>query len=240
MRVELLGDPERAAARAAAFIAQEVRAAVAFRGYCVFAVSGGQTPSLMLRALAREAVPWEGVHVVQVDECIAPAGHPDRNLTHLRKTFLDHVPIPPEQLQAMPVEASDLVAATSCFARKLRKIAGSPPVLDLVHLGLGADGYSASLVPEDPALDSADLDVTLTGVYQKRRRMTLTYPTINRSRRILWLLTGSKKVPMLPRLRAADALIADRTALGCSTELWSGARKTGGTQARRAAAQTRK
>ena len=147
----------------------------------------------MLRALAGEDVPWEQVHVVQVDERVAPAGDPDRNLTHLRESLLTRVPLRPEQIHAMPVEAPDLEAAAASYARTLQEIAGSPPVLDLVHLGLGPDGHTASLVPGDPVLDVTDADVALTGVYQGRRRMTLTYPMLNRSRRILWLVTGQRE-----------------------------------------------
>jgi 6-phosphogluconolactonase len=147
------------------------------------------------------------VHLVQVDERVAPSGHRDRNLTHIRKSLLKRVPLPPEQVHAMPVEASDLEAAASSYARLLQEVAGSPPVLDLVHLGLGPDGHTASLVPGDPALDVTDADVALTGVYQGRRRMTLTYPLINRARRILWLVTGGDKAGPLARLRAADASI---------------------------------
>ena len=93
------------------------------------------------------------------------------------------------------------------YALTLREIAGSPPVLDLVHLGLGPDGHTASLVPGDAVLDVTDADVALTGVYQGRRRMTLTYPILNRSRRILWLVTGSEKAGMLVRLRDGDLSI---------------------------------
>jgi 6-phosphogluconolactonase/glucosamine-6-phosphate isomerase/deaminase len=107
----------------------------------------------------------------------------------------------------MPVEAIDLEAAAARYAQTLRVIAGSPPVFDLVHLGLGPDGHTASLVPGDPVLDVTDADVALTGVYQGRRRMTLTYPMINRSRRILWLVTGNDKVGMLMRLRDGDRSI---------------------------------
>src|SRR5262249_52973328 len=161
------------------------------------AVSGGHTPWLMLRALAGEDVPWERVQVVQVDERVAPAGHPDRNLTHIHESLLEHSPLTPEQVHAMPVEGSDLQAAAARYALTLQEIAGSPPVLDLVHLGLGPDGHTASLVPGDPVLDVQGADVALTGVYQGRRRMTLTYPIINRARRILWLVTGGDKAGML-------------------------------------------
>ena len=166
--------------------------------------------------------------MLQVDERIAPAGDPDRNLTHLRESLLARAPLRPEHIHAMPVESPDLEAAAAHYARLLEEIAGAPAVLDLVHLGLGPDGHTASLVPGDPVLEVADRDVALTGdAYQGRRRMTLTYPVLDRARRILWLVTGSDKVGMLARLRAADhsipagrvrqdraRLMADRAAAG--------------------------
>jgi len=128
----------------------------------------------------------------------------------------------------MPVETDPLDEAAARYARTLADLAGSPPVLDLVHLGLGPDGHTASLVPGDPVVDVADADVALTGVYQGRRRMTLTYPVLNRARRVLWLITGADKAAMLARLRLGDPtipagrvrqdhalVIADRAALGC-------------------------
>ena len=204
MQIELFDDGAAVAEAAATFIAAEAQAAVAARGRFVLAVSGGHTPGLMLRALAEKRVPWDGVHVCQVDERVAPAGDPERNLTHLRESLLEHVPLRPEQVHAMPVESPDLNQAAIRYAAELRAIAGSPPVLDLVHLGLGPDGHTASLVPNDPSLEVADADVTLAGPYQGRRRMTLTYPAINRSRRVLWVVTGEAKAGMLLRLRAGD------------------------------------
>jgi 6-phosphogluconolactonase len=207
MKIEVLNDPDSVARGAAALVAGEARAAVANRGRFVMAVSGGHTPWIMLRALAGEDVPWNAVHVAQVDERIAPPGDPDRNLTHLRESLLDHAPLRPEQLHAMPVESPDLAAASARYAQVLQGIAGSPPVLDLVHLGLGADGHTASLVPGDPVLEVKDADVAVTGLYQGRRRMTLTYPILNRSRCILWLVTGNDKTGMLARLQAGDVSI---------------------------------
>ena len=204
MEIRVLADADTVAREAAKVIAEAARAAVVDRGRFVMAVSGGRTPWQMLRLLADEEVPWKDVHVAQVDERVAPSGDLDRNLTHLSESLLEHAPLPPEQLYAMPVEEKDLEAAASRYALTLRKIAGSPPVLDLVHLGLGADGHTASLVPGDPVLDITDADVALTGIYGGRRRMTLTYPTLNRSRRILWLVTGSEKAGMLVRLRDGD------------------------------------
>ena len=207
MKIEILPDAGAVAQKAAEIIAAEARSAVAERGRFVMAVSGGHTPWQMLRALANEKVPWQTVHVVQVDERIAPAGDPDRNLTHLRESLLEHAPLSPEQIHAMPVESPDLDAAANRYAMTLQEIAGAPPVLDLVHLGLGPDGHTASLVPADAVLNVTDVDVALTGIYQDRRRMTLTYPMLNRSRRILWLVTGTDKVEALSRLREGDVSI---------------------------------
>jgi 6-phosphogluconolactonase len=161
----------------------------------------------MLSALAAEEVPWAAVHVVQVDERVAPAGDPDRNLTHVRESLLARAPLPEAHLHAMPVERPDLEEAARLYARALGQIAGTPPVLDLAHLGLGADGHTASLVPGDPVLDVTDRDVAVTALYGGRRRMTLTYPALDRSRRILWLVTGADKAAVLTRLRAGDRLI---------------------------------
>lgn len=207
MKMEVLADADAVAREAAAIIAAAARHSVAARGRFIVAVSGGHTPWQMLRALASEDLPWEGVHLVQVDERVAPAGHPDRNLTHLRESLLERAPLCPDQIHAMPVEGHDLEAAATRYALTLQEIAGSPPVLDLAHLGLGPDGHTASLVPGDPVLEVADADVALTGVYQGRRRMTLTYPILNRARHILWLVTGSEKAGPLLRLRDRDVSI---------------------------------
>src|SRR5437868_11911454 len=207
MKIEVLNDADAVARQAAVFVAAEARTVVAARGRFVMAVSGGQTPWQMLRALANEEVPWEGVHIVQVDERVAPAGHSDRNLTHLHESLLAHAPVRPEQIHAMPVEEPDLEAAAAAYVETLQQIAGSPPVLDLAHLGLGPDGHTASLVPGDPVLDVTGADVALTGIYKGRRRMTLTYPLLNRSRRIVWLVTGREKAEMLARLRRGDRSI---------------------------------
>ena len=204
MNIEVLESADSVAERAAGIIAERAKAAVAARGRFVMAVSGGHTPWLMLRRLAMDELPWHVVHVAQVDERVAPAGHPDRNLTHLRESLLDHSPLPPGQVHEMPVESPDLEIAAAQYAATLAQIAGSPPLLDLVHLGLGPDGHTASLVPGDPVLDIEDADVALTRPYQGRRPMTLTYSIINRSRSVLWVVTGSEKTGALNRLLSGD------------------------------------
>ena len=204
MEIEILDDADAVAKRAAGFVAAAARQCVGERKRFVFAVSGGRTPWKMLRALAGEGVPWEHVRVAQVDERVAPEGHADRNLTHLRESLLSHAPLLPEHIYPMPTGESNLAAAASSYARLLEDLAGSPPVLDLIHLGLGPDGHTASLISGDPVLEVRDRDVSVTAVYQGRRRMTLTYSALNRARQLLWLVTGEDKAEMLPRLRDSD------------------------------------
>lgn len=202
--VEVLETAAAVADRAAQAIAAFAKEAIEARGRFLLAVSGGHTPWLMLRALAAARIRWASVKVFQVDERVAPAGDADRNLTHLKDSLLEHAPLSPGQIFAMPVEAGDLEGAAAEYARTLRRECGSPAVLDLVHLGLGPDGHTASLVPGDPVLNVHDKDVAVTRPYQGRRRMTLTYPAMNRARQVLWVVTGAEKAPMLHRLLQGD------------------------------------
>lgn len=207
MNVEVFADADAVARRAAAFIAAAARSAVSRRGRFVFAVSGGRTPWVMLRALAREDVPWQAVEVFQVDERAAPEGHPDRNLTRLRESLLEQAPLTSGQIHAMPVESHDLHAAARRYAQSLTRLTGPSGRLDLVHLGLGPDGHTASLVPGAPELEVRDAQVAVTGAYQGRRRMTLTFPVLDRARQVLWVVTGEDKREMLLRLSRGDAAI---------------------------------
>jgi 6-phosphogluconolactonase len=215
--LEVLPDASAAAERFATLLAERAREIVAERGSFTAALSGGSGPWEACRLLAGEDVPWDAVELFQVDERVAPNGDDARNLTHLEES------LPPAawpRMHPMPVEADDLDAAAAEYAALL------PEALDLVHLGLGPDGHTASLVPGDPVLDVRDRDVALTATeYQGTRRMTLTYPMIDRSRELLWLVTGESKVeplrlllvgdPSIPagRVRAGRSLIvADRAA----------------------------
>jgi 6-phosphogluconolactonase len=205
MRVEVLGDADAAARRAAAVVAAEARAAVAARGQFVAALS--RAPRAMLEALAGEDVPWSGVHLLQVDERVAPSGARDRNLTELAAALLARSALSAERLHAMPVDAADLAAAAAGYGRLLGALAGEPPAIDLVHLGLGGDGHTASLFHDDPVLAVRDDTVALTGEHAGWRRMTLTLPVLDRARMIVWLVTGRPKARVLARLLDHDPAI---------------------------------
>lgn len=202
MRLIRATDAEDAARLAASEIATACRLAVAERGRAVVAVSGGETPWGMLRELRLLPLPWAQVHVAQVDERVAPRGDPRRNLARLEQLLVADGPLPPANLLAMPVEDADPPRAAARYQRRLTELAAGPPVLDLVQLGLGGDGHTASLVPGDPVLEIVDRDVALSGEYQGLRRMTLTFPVLDRARRRLWLVTGAAKAARLAELLA--------------------------------------
>lgn len=203
-QLEVAGDAAGAARKAAAFIAERARAAAEQGRRFTLALSGGNTPRRMFKDLAEQDLPWGDVHLAQADERLAPAGA-ERNLTLLQEELIRRVHLQPEQVHAMPVETEDPVAAARRYGEELRAVTGVPLVLDLVHLGLGADGHAASLVPGDPVLKVQDKDVAVTtNPYQGHRRMTLSLPTISRARCIVWLVTGASKAEMLERLLRGD------------------------------------
>jgi 6-phosphogluconolactonase len=197
LEIEVLTDADAVAERGSEIVAEHAAAAVEARGHFTLAVSGGRTPWAMFAGLDGR-MPWERVTIYQVDERVAPEGHDDRNLTHLLHN------LPPggaARVRPMPVEAHDLEQAAAAYASAL------PDRLDLVHLGIGSDGHTASLVPGDPVLEITDRDVAVTAEYQGRRRMTLTYPPLDRARNVLWLVAGADKADALARLRAGDRTI---------------------------------
>ena len=193
-----------AAIDAACEISRQIRLAVEARGICSLALSGGRSPEAIFMALAGKRLPWEAVHLFQVDERAAPDGSKDRNWTGLKASLLDKIDIPAGNLHPMPVTGSNLEAAAGQYTRELNAVCGQPAVLDIVHLGLGGDGHTASLVPADPVLDETSLDVAPTGLYQGNHRLTLTYPCLRRARQLIWFATGSEKAEMLQRLQQGD------------------------------------
>jgi 6-phosphogluconolactonase len=199
IELEVAGDEKAASRRAAELIAAAGGEAETERNHFTVAMSGGRSPWAMLAILGElEEMPWDKTELFQVDERVASPGSPDRNLTHMVLGLsMDHQ----AALRPMPVTQRDLDAAAHEYEATL------PERFDLVHLGLGPDGHTASLVPGDPALEVSDRRVALTGDYQGHPRMTLTYPALNEARRIVWLVTGPDKREPLQKLLADDESI---------------------------------
>jgi 6-phosphogluconolactonase len=202
--VEVLPDPVAAARRAAEFIAERARQALRERGRFVFALSGGHTPLPMYEALAHQSLRWQDVEMFQADERVAPAASPARNWSNIARLLIARAGPPAPRACPMPTDAPDLAEAATRYARTLAASAGSPPILDLIHLGLGADGHTASLFAGDAALEVDDAWVAPTGVHHGHRRMTLTLPTIAHARCVLWLVCGEDKAAALERLLDGD------------------------------------
>ena len=197
---------EEADRHGADWLAESIIKSVAHRGTCAMAVSGGRSPWPMFAILARrDDIPWDRITLFQVDERIAPEGDEARNYTHLKSNLLAQRPELVIHTHPMPVNEDDLEEACAKYTRLLEEACGTPPVLDIIHLGLGPDGHTASLVPGDGVLQTEDREVDLTvGEYQGRRRMTLTYPCINRARRIMWQVVGEGKAEALKQMRSGD------------------------------------
>jgi 6-phosphogluconolactonase len=196
----VLPNPQAVAEEAAERIADVARAAVAERGRFTFAVSGGSSPWMMFDELTRMHMPWGGTEIYQVDERIAPNGDETRNLTHLRASLGDAIAT--AKIFPMPVEDADLDQAVADYSATL------PERFDAIHLGLGPDGHTASLVPGDPVLEVQDQRVAVTtNEYQGTRRMTLTYPALTDSDLLLWLVTGEEKQEALGKLLEGDPSI---------------------------------
>jgi 6-phosphogluconolactonase/glucosamine-6-phosphate isomerase/deaminase len=187
MHITVAPDPQAAADEAAAWVARQLRNAVSRRGTASVAFSGGSTPALMFAALGELPVPWRATTVFQVDERLAPDGDPDRNAVSLDVLR----PFRPS-IRLMPVTASDLGAARRRYATLL------PERLDVVHLGLGDDGHTASWAPGDPVIDDPRA-VAISGEYKGRVRMTLTVGCVNAARHRLVLATGPTKAAVVER-----------------------------------------
>jgi 6-phosphogluconolactonase len=203
IEVETLPDDEALAGRTADLVAARLAAAIGARGRATLGVSGGTAPLPFFAALADRMLPWEAVHIFQVDERVAPPGDEDRNLTGLHRALLDRAPIPPGNMHPMPVDEPDLAAAAAAYADEVRAVTGPEGRLDVVHLGVGEDGHTASWPPGDPVVDATD-DVAVVGPFNGRLRMTLTPPAVNRAGWIVWLIAGASKAPAVRRLLAGD------------------------------------
>jgi 6-phosphogluconolactonase len=200
VKLEVAADEKEAAQRGAELIAAAGREAAGERGSFSLAMSGGRSPRAMLAILGEsKEMPWAETTLFQVDERVASPGSEDRNLTHL---VLGLSMQNQSALRPMPVTQRNLEAAAREYEAAL------PERLDLVHLGLGPDGHTASLVPGDPVLEVSDRRVALTETaYQGHRRMTLTYPELASAKQVLWLVTGAEKRDALAKLLDGDRSI---------------------------------
>lgn len=205
MRLEVAKTAAAAAEVAARLIATVLGIAIARRTRASLALSGGTSPLPMLQALAREPLDWSAIHVYQVDERVVARGDSARNLGVLDEVLVWRGPLPRRNLHPMWVDRADLPAAADSYAEELAQVAGDPPILDLVHLGLGGDGHTASLFPGDPVLEVKDRNVALTDEHNGHRRMTLTFPALNRARSVVWFVTGADKAGVVADLYAGGA-----------------------------------
>lgn len=200
-------------------MARRLRSAVRLRGSCRVAVSGGRTPALMFDDLAMMDLPWGQIHLYQVDERCAPDGDPDRNATQLAEYLIRHVRIPKRNIHLMPVTAKSLKRAAAAYAAD---IAQAP--LDIVHLGVGDDGHTASWPPGDPVIDDPE-PVAISDLYNGRVRMTVTPRVVNAARARMVLAVGTSKagplaswcrdrsdLPIGRVRRTATTLVLDRAA----------------------------
>jgi 6-phosphogluconolactonase len=207
VRLIVEADAEAAAARAALEIANACDAALDKRRAALIALSGGRTPWRMIEKLRTCVLGWGNIYVAQVDERVVPSGDERRNITRLEALLVREGPLPRNNLLDMPVGAVDLAAAATSYQRMLEATGGAPLRFDIVQLGLGVDGHTASLVPGDPLLDLVEADVAVTPEYQGARRMTLTLKALSRARQRVWLVTGAEKAPRLKDLLEGTAVM---------------------------------
>ena len=207
MKTEILATAEDVAQKAANYLEEKIQESIRTKGSFSMAISGGRTPWEMLKILAKAPLRWNKVNIFQVDEREAPDGHSDRNLTQLFQAIQDSGIDTKVNIFPMPVTSENLEEACADYAHTIKSITGDG-ILDLVHLGMGADGHTASLIPGDQVCEVLDQEVAMTfGPYQGRNRMTLTYPILNQAKEILWIVTGSEKAEMVNKLIQADPSI---------------------------------
>jgi 6-phosphogluconolactonase len=207
MKTEIFPQAGDVASGAAAYLAQQITATLATKSTFSMAISGGRTPWEMLKILAKADLPWQRVNLFQVDERVAPDGHADRNLTQLFQAIAGTPMVTQLRIFPMPVLADDLEEGCREYTQVIDEVTEGKG-LDLIHLGLGSDGHTASLVPGDGVLEIQDRLVACTqNTYQGRIRMTLTYPLLNSAKQLLWIVTGSEKQEMVKRLLQQDPSI---------------------------------
>ena len=207
MTLEIFNNSDEVAEKAAQYIEEKMRTAILTKGSFTMAISGGKTPWQMLKILSKAKLRWEKVFLFQVDERVAPDGNEERNLTQLFKSIEGSGIMTRINVFPMHVISENLAEETKAYSEVIQRVTENGE-LDLIHLGMGADGHTASLIPGDSVCEVADADIAMTAdPYQGRMRMTITYPLINRAKEVLWLVTGEEKAEMLQRLLQQDPSI---------------------------------
>lgn len=223
--VEVLADKSALVQRSLDLVIEKLHAAMAERGCFSIALSGGSTPKPLYEALARENLPWDNVQVFWGDERYVPSSHPDSNEGMTRTAWLNHVPIPAENVHPMPTDAADPAVAAAQYEQVLQQVfqapAGTFPSLDVVLLGMGDDGHTASLFPHTEALRVHDRLITV-GNKDGQPRLTFTAPLINQARCVIFMVAGASKQPALAQVFAAeaDALLYPSRFIQPQGELW--------------------
>ncbi|WP_299410575.1 6-phosphogluconolactonase [Acaryochloris sp. IP29b_bin.148] len=207
-QVEVFVDRPQLITRALELTVAEIKSAIAQRGRCTIALAGGNTPKPLYEQLATQDLPWQKIHVFWGDERYVPLSDPQSNAGMATAAWLNHVAIPPENIYPMPTQAADPAEAAQTYDRQLQTFFGTGPQefprFDIVLLGLGPDGHTASLFPHTEALQVCDRNVTV-GSKDNQPRLTLTAPVLNQARCILFLVTGANKQDALTQIFAENA-----------------------------------
>ncbi|HEY9878942.1 MAG TPA: 6-phosphogluconolactonase [Leptolyngbyaceae cyanobacterium] len=210
--VEILPDKAAVVERALTLVLETIEDAIATRNRCTLALAGGSTPKPLYEALAQQNLPWEKFYIFWGDERYVPIDHSDSNAGMAKKAWLDQVPIPPEQIFPMPTETGDPKESAQQYEQTLKTVfpdaGASVPQLDLILLGMGDDGHTASLFPHTDALHVYDRLITV-GNKDGQPRITFTVPLINQGRRVIFMTTGANKQHALSQVFSADAQAVD-------------------------------
>jgi len=223
--IEVLTDKAALVARALVLVLEKANSAIAERGVFTIALAGGSTPKPLYEALAQQDLPWDQIQVLWGDERYVPADHPDSNEGMARHAWLQHVPIPVTNIHPMPTDEADPNRAAERYEQELQQLfqvpPGSLPTIDLILLGIGDDGHTASLFPQTAALKIQDRLITV-GNKDGQPRITFTAALINQARCVMFMVTGASKQAALAEIFAVDAddMIYPARLIQPSGELW--------------------
>lgn len=228
-KVEVLTDKSALVARALELVLAKVKTATAERGVFTIALAGGSTPKPLYEALAQQELPWSQIQVLWGDERYVPPDHPDSNQGMARRAWLEHVPIPEANIHPMPTGEADPSLAAARYEQELRQLFQvnpslsnpSLPSIDVILLGIGDDGHTASLFPQTPALQVHDRLITV-GQKDGQPRITFTAPLINQAQCVIFMVAGASKQAALAEIFAptADAMIYPARLIQPAGELW--------------------